>query len=303
MAATQKTTSKTGTNASAQADALKKLQAGKTPAPAPTATPPKAALKQAISDKSCITALEKAMGFGKSALHLEIAVALSIFCYSDNGADREAKRHLMEIYKEAGFDINPNGEDYKTVNRRINASAAFFDKEGPETFLGAMEGMRDGKAIEALKNHLTMEYNFNGINALLAAAGKPVKQYNTPERQAAAAEAAKEADKSAAGQPTRQPESTQAQAPTPQDQATATAIGERVEAARGEQAQGQARRINDAPNSVLLATEHLHLAIPRDITREELQEMALKIMAFAADMDFEAEAKKGQKQNAAQTQH
>lgn len=315
MAATQNTTGNNGNNAQIATETLEKLNKGKTPrSSAKEQSDDKRLL--AISDKSCVTALEKALGFGKSALHLEIAVSLSIFAFSPNGADRESKRHAMEIYKEAGFDTNPEGEDYKTVNRRINAAAALYEKQGRDMFVEAMDGAKEGKAIEALKNFLTQEFNFNGINAVLAAAGKPVKQYNTPEYQAKRTEEAAKDTKSQAegekatkveGQPAAEgkPAEQQAQTVTPEDKATAAAVGERMEQPTMTDAEkaSMARRSTDTPNAVIIATEHLHLAIPRDISRDELQQLALKIMEFAANMDFDAESKKTQKAQKQQPAH
>jgi hypothetical protein len=217
-----------------------------------------------VTPAACVRALEKAIGFAKSALHLEVAVALAMFASSDAGVDKEVKRKIMEVYTQAGFSTSPTGSDYKTVNRRINASAALYVKMGRHAVLSAMGGLHEGKAIDSLREFLADEFNFNGINAVLAVAGKPVKQTNTPEQ--ALIRAAKVG---------------QATTVTPkagEETAMAATVGERI----------AQRRAEDA-GMVVIATANLHVAIPRTTTKTEVQELAMLLMDFAAHMDFEKE--------------
>lgn len=183
-------------NPNIAADTLKAMEENKVPqtaAGAPQATKPEATPAPrsqeakddkrflAVSEGSCLAAMQRAFGFGKSALHLECAAALSVFCFSGNGASREASDRLKEIYAEAGYDIATDGEDYKTIMRRIAAFGKLYTKMDRREIIGAFDGLTEMEAIESLKNYIAQEYNFNGINSILAAAGEPVKQTNTPE--------------------------------------------------------------------------------------------------------------------------
>lgn len=337
--------------------ALKKLDEGKEPqAPAPEIAPEAPRSDEAKNDKrflavsqgSCLTAMQKAFGFGKAALNLEIAVSLAIFAFSEGGANKEGKRIVMETYAQAGYETDTDGEDYKTCNRRMNAAAKLYDFMTRREVVAAMDGRTEGDAIEALKNYLTQEYNFSTINSILAAVGQPVKQTNTAayrEKKAqddaakatAGAEGGTEgsapggnskdspgAEITPEGQRVNQdgsidkrtaPEGGQSQAtqeaqgnaaPQPQasaeDQATAAKLGERMEMRRRDDnlddrrdrretdnRQAYLRRASDAPDAIVLHTDHIHIAIPRGITREEVMDMSMKLMQFASAMNFEAE--------------
>jgi hypothetical protein len=304
----------------------------------------------AISDASCLTALQRAFGFGKAALHLELAVSLSIFAYSDTGADLITKRHVMSIYGEAGFDVNPNGEDYKTISRRINAAAKLYNTLGGRPEIDRiLEGTTEDLAIEMLKNHLTQEYNFSGINAVLAAAGSPVPQYNTPERAAARAQGqqppttpaqAQEptstqaggepgaalpqghvaaggtneqgmpltaegtvdkrvkpeggesiATQEARGEITKEEGDAQAgKEPSAEDKATASVLAEKMEARTTDRRMN--RRSTDSPDAIIFTTDNIHVALPHDISMQEVKDLAFQLMAFAAEMQADEEAAK-----------
>lgn len=143
-----------------------------------------------ISDGSCVNQLMKAHGFDKAALNLECAVAIAVFMYSESGADVPTKKHVMSLYEQAGYDTEPDGEDYKTINRRVNVFAKLYDFEGISKWRNIVveEGATEEGAIEALKNFLTQEYAFRGINDILRHIGQPVKQYNSPEERERRAE-------------------------------------------------------------------------------------------------------------------
>lgn len=325
MATTQNGNGNKGTNEQIANDTLKTMEAtGNAPkAPSNEEKLDKRFLQ--VSEQSCITSLEKAHGFSKSALHLEAAVSLALFCFSNGGADRETKRYAMDLYGKAGYDANPNGEDYKTINRRVNAFASLFDHQGRDMFMEAMEGQTEEQAIEALKNFITQEFNFKGINDILAAAGKPVKQYAVAASKAAASQpaqepapakgedgTAKQAEAAPSGEAAQKaPEATQEggkqEEVTPEDKATAAKLSERIEQNRQEAVSpnDMTRRVDDQPDSIIFHTERIHVALPRDIGADEVKEMALQLLAFAAQLDTAASTKKqtSRKSESRQTTH
>lgn len=226
-----------------------------------------------VTPSSCVKALEKAIGFGKSALYLEVSVSLAVFASSSTGADRATKRSVMEIYAKAGFDtLSPEGRDYKTVNRRINASAALFGKLGSDAVLSAMRGQSDARAIENLSNHLREEFNFAGINSVLEYVGKPVEQTNTSEYRAAraAAEVAREV----------------AQRPAEADDVvTAMAVNDRIEARREERkAMVQSPLIDDG---IIVSAGAMSIVVPRDALPDAIRAMARKLEDFADRLEAE----------------
>jgi hypothetical protein len=282
MAAARKGNGNTSkTNPAVVKGALRNVKAGVPPKPAKETQEDEKRFLSNVSQAACVREMEKALGFGKQALHLEIAIALATFAQSEAGPSLEAKRAVMSVYADAGFDVNPNGDDYKTVNRRINAAAALFNHMGMEAVTEAMSGKKDEKAIEALKTFLTTEFSFKGINSVLAAAGKPVAQTNTPERR----EQAKKQEAVKQGGTPEQHAQAGAQSHkndlTPEDKGVATEVGAEMQARREEVAHN--RRATDVQGDVVvLTTAHLHLAVPRDIDMAEISEMITKLATFQA---------------------
>jgi hypothetical protein len=124
-----------------------------------------------------VTALIDAGGFHRDALQLELAVGLSLFSTLTEGSkvDLAHKKNLRGIYEKAGYACKtPVGEDYKTVARRVGVTADLFQ------FIGGFETIKDWVEDAPMKQHVHIimshlqEYNFNGINSVLAHIGKPV---------------------------------------------------------------------------------------------------------------------------------
>lgn len=211
-------------------------------------------IRPSVSPSSCVRALEKALGFGRSALYLEVAVSLAMFAASPTGADLATKRVVMGIYSRAGFNTDVDGEDYKTVNRRINASAALFHKLGREAVLNAMHGLREGKAIESLCSYLG-GFNFSGINAVLEYAGKPVKKVEPRIEGRASGEHVAEA----------------------------ATTGERIEARRARQPQPAV--VVDNTDGTIVFAGKLSIVVPSDATVAEVRVMVAKLSEFADRME------------------
>lgn len=77
---------------------------------------------------TCARALNNAALNRKSAFQMELAVGLAVFL-SYGSTDKEAREMLTNIYATAGYECTRvTGMDYKTVNRRINATSKLFEK-------------------------------------------------------------------------------------------------------------------------------------------------------------------------------
>jgi hypothetical protein len=164
-------------------------------------------LNPQISDGALLGALRKAFGFGRKALHLEIATSLAKFAEDGSMIPNKATRsQIIRLYAQAGYDVQSSkGDDYKTVWRRMDAAAELYQTITRPKIYEAMQGKTDAEALAALTEYLAKTYNFTGINSVFAAAQKPVKQTNTPEYRASKAAEA-DATKS---QPPMQPDTAQ----------------------------------------------------------------------------------------------
>ena len=80
-----------------------------------------------LSIETCVSALSNAALSRKLALQIEIAVSFGIFTVAGN-SDREARQTLCDAYATAGYQcLTADDIDYKTVNRRVNATADLFN--------------------------------------------------------------------------------------------------------------------------------------------------------------------------------
>ena len=122
---------------------------------------------QAVSTEICINNLAKSMASRRIALQIELSVGLSIFAQHGE-ASQEAKSTLSKIYADAGWRcLTPKEMDYKTVNRRINATASLFEKIGIDEVTSAIASNKDQRAINAVAKHLE-QYKLFTVNDVLA---------------------------------------------------------------------------------------------------------------------------------------
>lgn len=119
-------------------------------------------------ERSYVTAIKNASLHRKSALHLELAVGLALF------GDSGTKTDLTEIYAAAGYDcLLPEGADYKTINRRVNAAEWLFDYIGPDELAEWAGEAKKAARIEAIRARVEA-LKLDTINAVKALVGKPV---------------------------------------------------------------------------------------------------------------------------------
>lgn len=141
------------------------------PPPPPAQVVPPA---QIISLETYISNIAKAMGSRRVALQIELSVGLSVFA-THGSTSKEARDMLNQIYVNAGWrSVDPRGVDYKTVNRRINATASLFEKLGAEEINNAIGSNKEQRAINAIAKHLE-HYKLLTVNDVFAFAGRPVK--------------------------------------------------------------------------------------------------------------------------------
>ena len=119
-------------------------------------------------ERSYVVAIKNASMHRKSALHLELAVGLALF------GDSGTKADLTDVYAAAGYDcLQPEGADYKTINRRVNASEWLFDHLGPDEIAAWSAGLAKAPRIEAIRAKVEA-LKLDTINAVKALVGRPV---------------------------------------------------------------------------------------------------------------------------------
>jgi hypothetical protein len=124
--------------------------------------------------EACRAALERVAGFSKQSISLEMGICMAVYVAS-NGATLPAKQEMRIIYQGAGYNCATHTDpDYKTVMRRLNAAAALFDKIGIDEMRNVVEGKADADMIQAVAEYLEKEYDLTSLNAVWAAADRPV---------------------------------------------------------------------------------------------------------------------------------
>lgn len=199
-----------------------------------------------ISAETCVAALNIAAFNRKTAFRVEMAVGLAVFLVH-GGAGRDARRMLSKAYNSAGYEcVQVTGIDYKTVNRRINATAALYEKLPVKTWAGKHS---ENNLLAALCAGLE-PYEFYGV--------RDVQRYCSPEKVLP---------------PRRQI------VPAPDVLAPGAnhtgqdAIKAMFRRASDQVAEG-ARRVE---------VGHIAVVIPAETTREELVVMARKLLEMAAE--------------------
>lgn len=145
-----------------------------------------------------VTALTGAEGFHRDALQLELAVGLSVFSVKADATKvgLDAKKTLRNVYALAGYACaTPQGEDYKTVNRRINVAADLYQHiGGRETIVDWIGDAAPREQVKCIMEHVK-GYKFDSINDVLSHMGKAIV---TKRPRTAPATPASEADKAVA---------------------------------------------------------------------------------------------------------
>jgi hypothetical protein len=118
-------------------------------------------------EKSYVTALKSAALQRRSALHLELAVGLSL--YLDKGG---TKRALTLVYAKAGYVCeSPEDADYKTVNRRVNVSHWLFEHLSREKVAEWGAGAKPAARVKAICVKVA-ELGLDSIDAVKTFVGK-----------------------------------------------------------------------------------------------------------------------------------
>jgi hypothetical protein len=235
----------------------------------------------AVSTQTMVSAITNAAISSKYALQLELATGLVLFAEAD-GISRDSKQALQKIYVLAGYDAEDQYKsDYKTVRRRIDVAAELFNWIGQNKLAELIENRAEMAAITALVQFLE-QYNFKGINSVLALVGKPVKQprkapaeksTGTPAQVVAEAKPAEAPQAITEEKPAEKPSETTVEDAGPVAEAVAAEI-EKSRAARG------GRRKNDVPGTLNFSTEHVQVIVQPNASKAEITGIVMQLLEF-----------------------
>lgn len=218
------------------------------------------------SEKVWIERLHAAGGFHRDALAIELAVGLAVFVQRADAekVTLEAKKALNTVYAAAGYACDKiTGEDYKTVNRRINVTASLFVKLGARAELLALMG--EGETATAQMDkllELVKSLKLNTVNEVLAYCGRPVstpRPRNTPP---------------SGGEPA-------GGGMTDAQRLVADMADKGLQERREGEAATNRRAEDRLPPGRIIQVDHMRVAIPAEATYEVVMEVAAKLAEFA----------------------
>ena len=206
-----------------------------------------------LSIETCTKALNSAALNRKAAFQIELAVGLSMFMV-EGESSKAAKSNLCAAYASAGYQcLKIEDADYKTINRRINATADLFNHVSLQTVKKWAGRHAEDNLIDAVVLGLEPYELVSVMDVMrLCAPPEPINA-----------------------------------APKPQTQVVAPAH----DILKGPNAKGQEkivamfRRAADkvAEGAQHIETAHLALMIPPTTTRDELVELAGKLLVLAEE--------------------
>jgi hypothetical protein len=236
------------------------------------------------TDKDLVEGLRDSMGFHKDALNIELAVSLLFYAAhkAPLKVDLAVKKKLREIYMLAGYDCKDDkGDDYKTVVRRIGASAALYK------WIGGEEIVRDWvidfdhtEQVEQATKKVA-GYKFDGINSVLAKSGAiKVKGTRDPKIGAATPAAATQAPPPATlSEDANKPRTGE---PEGADKDVAEGLDKDIQARRDEEeAARRDRRAGDRPDAHVFRHGKVFCAIPPDVEPQDVMALAQDLMGLA----------------------
>lgn len=211
-------------------------------------------------------ALTRANALAKASISLEMSVCMVIYALS-GGTTLIGKRDVKRAYSAAGYKCNPKGPDYKTVNRRLNAAAALYDKMGGTAKIIEIIGGYTGvAALVAINEHLNSVYTLTSINAVWAAAGRPVlSNYDS--------------DYNENGSGTRR----KLAAPSGEDSEAVTTHEAKAADARDAAAQDSyEHRAGNQEGAIVLQAGQLQLVVPNDVEYDDVLDMLIELKSVAS---------------------
>lgn len=204
-----------------------------------------------LSMSTCVEMINAAAMSKIAAFQIELSVGLAVF-QNYGLVDRTSKNTLCDIYQSSGYQcVRPHDSDYKTVNRRINATAELFVKFGPSNI---------AKWVKSADE-----------KAYILAISEGIQQYDLYSP----------ADVYRFCRPAKEPATLVQVSPHQTILAGPTTGHDKVVQLFRRAADLAAKGANH------IETENLALVIPKTATRDELVEMAMRILELAESMKKE----------------
>jgi hypothetical protein len=206
-----------------------------------------------ISVEVCIKALNNAAMSRRAAFQTELAVGFAIFLVN-NGTERAARQILVDAYASAGYQcLQTSDQDYKTINRRVNATADLFNRIGVKAVRKWAGKHNDDQLIAAMVEGL-----------------RPYELWTVSDVQRYAAPAPVPATPAPTAAPVN-PHNGILTGPAAGNNSGQVAV------------MGLFRRAADqvAKGAEHIETEHMAVMIPKDATPDEIVTLAYKLLEMA----------------------
>jgi hypothetical protein len=281
------------------------------------------------TENDLVNGLVTAFAHHRDALNYELAASLIYLASQKASAHpgtkvgKAVQDGLRGLYVKAGYDCaKTDGEDYKTVQRRIGYAIGLYQKEGgEETVSDQIADCRPRVQVGELAKYLAERHKFSGMSAVAQYIGKVgpketrapklgdhkgEKQGDKPQAQAEEgseqAEASAEVPKAQLSDQAAQPRAghegtdgvkadskqevnggTAAEELTEEEKAALAETDEEAKSRQEAEAKKGGRRANDnLPPERILQFGALRLAIPFEATIDDMKAMAMALVEFAA---------------------
>lgn len=222
-----------------------------------------------LSAKTCVEILTKAGLDRRASFRNELAVGLGVL-HEAGGTNKEAKALLTAVYARSGYDcMDRTGGDYKTVNRRVNVTATFFDTLGAEKIGQFIGEAQEADLVMNIANNLE-PMELYSVDHVLAFCGKPRANGQAQADDKGDGKGAEDGDKGT--------EKGAEGANKDQDQAQGA---EGKTDGKEEDAKSKEEEKPTGPAPLRIAAGRVRVEVPGDVTPQELMDLAFKIMAKA----------------------
>ena len=212
-------------------------------------------------------ALTRANALAKASIALEMSVCIVIYAFN-KGATLASKKDVRRAYMAAGYRCeDANGSDYKTVHRRLNAAALLYDQMGgTANIIEIIGGYTGVAALMSINEHLNLVYSLPTLNAVFAAAGRPVvSTYITNSKETEEGTRRKLAALSGKN----------SEAVTTHEVKAADALDTAVQ-------DSYEHRAGDQEHAIVLQAGQLQLVVPKDVEYDDVLDMLIELKAFAS---------------------
>lgn len=241
-----------------------------------------------ISTSTFVSAMQNAFSTARYSILLELSAGMALFLES-GGITNDTKTQLQNVYTAAGhLSENPNSPEYKSVRRKISLTVLLYQFITPNKLQEWIGGGYEMMAISAVVAQLEM-LNIRTYDSVLVLVGKPRQ---APKPRVSQAVAVTPAEEPPTEQQAAVDEAFKHVVKDEQIRYGEWLVAKHQGAIEGDfeflpadQAGPPRRRSTDIEEgAVTVNTEHLHISIPENTSKDELMRAALEMIALAQSL-------------------